>query len=71
MAHDGVSVFVEHGNLIVMENQTLAAFVIEEHHIVRSFLFVVHDHSGASFAESLNDLGSLGSSASASSSAEA
>ena len=67
----GVPVFVEHGNLIVMKNQTLATFVIKEHHIVRSFLFVVHDHVGASFAKSLDDLGSLGSSASARSSAEA
>ena len=59
MANYRIALFVEDGYLVVMKNQTLAAFVIKEDNIVRLLLLIVHDDIGATLAKSLDDFSCL------------
>jgi len=57
MANYRTTLFVEASHLVVMKNQTLAAFVIKKDHIVR--LLIVYDDTGATFPKRLDDFSCL------------
>ena len=62
-AYNGVSFLVEDFNFVPSEQIPLAAFMIEDNHIIGLFLLVIDDDLLATFTKRLNDFRSLRSGA--------
>jgi hypothetical protein len=71
VAQDGIAVLVEHGDLVISQENFLAPFVVEQDHIVGAVLFVIHDDIGTPLPKGLDDFRRLRPSAPAGRAAEA
>src|SRR5215468_10492358 len=70
-ADDGVTLAIEDSNLVVVEDDALATFMVEQHDVVGFFLLVIDGDIGTALAEGLNDLRGLRTSSATRRSAEA